>query len=28
VGREMYSLTVAQTLDHLEAVVTEEVEVP
>lgn len=28
VGREMYSLTVAQTLDHLEAVVTEEVAVP
>ena len=28
VGREMYSLTVAQTLDHLEAVVSDEVQVP
>ncbi len=27
-GREMYSLTVAQTLDHLEAVVGQEVAVP
>jgi hypothetical protein len=26
-GREMYSLTVAQTLDHLEAVVSQEVQV-
>jgi hypothetical protein len=28
VGREMYSLTVEQTLDHLEAVVSEAVPVP
>ena len=28
VGREMYSLTVVQTLDHLEAIVGEEVQVP
>jgi hypothetical protein len=28
VGQEMYSLTVAQTLDHLEAVVAEEVSSP
>lgn len=28
VGREMYSLAVAQTLDHLEAIVGEEVQVP
>jgi hypothetical protein len=28
VGREMYSLTVAQTLDHLEAVMSDAIQVP